>query len=613
MTASTPQHMRSDTFESAAWRRLIERALDTAPWDKLIAKTADGVSLQPLYLAADAPFEPSPITRGLAAPRPWQVRQSISQPDPVRANAQMIEELERGASALELVVDPTGAQGIAISDGESLAEAIRGVLLDIAPISLVTGAHTHWAGELLAGHLEARNLPHAAVAFGVDPIGALMRAGAADTIEEAARFAARVARDFPNASALRVDVRPIHEAGGSEGQEIGAALAIAIAYLRALEREGAPLDDVNRLFEFSLSCGADIFVEAAKLRALRLCWARILDSIGAARGLAAIHASTSQRMLTRVDPWTNILRATAGAVSAALGGAQAITVAPFTHALGPPTAFARRIARNTQLVLIEEAHLAHVADPAGGAWFVERLTNDLAEAGWAFMQRIETEGGALACLQRGWLQEEIAAMREARQRQFALRKETITGVTDFPLLNAAPPEVESDDWRANASAPAPTRALACAPLSAMRWAAPFEALRERAEQVGAAPIFFATLGALAEFSARAQFARNLFAVGGLASFAPEAVYAHAPQIAADFAASGCIAAVIVGADTAYDAHAAETAAALKAAGARWVILAGRPGDHEQAWRGAGVDQFIFAGRDALDMIERVHAGVGISA
>jgi methylmalonyl-CoA mutase len=347
-----------------------------------------------------------------------------------------------------------------------------------------------------------------------------------------------------------------------------------------------------------------VLLETAKLRALRLGWARVLDASGATPGARAarVHAFTSRRMMTRYDAHTNILRVTTAAFAAAIGGADAVTTYPFTDALGLPTAFARRVARNTQNVILEECHLGHVADPAGGAWFVEKLTRDLAALAWSRMQALEKDGGVVSALRSGGLQKEVAAMRATRQRAIATRRETITGVSDFPLLGAKLPEV----LRPRAMAAAQGAALA-----PMRWAAPFETLRDKGE-AGAKPVFFATLGALAAFGPRAQFSRNLLAAGGIGAIGEENEYADRDAMIDAFRASKTPVAVICGTDSAYAEEAENAAQRLKAAGANWVVLAGKPGDNEQRFRAAGVDQFVFTGQDALKELETLHAALGIA-
>jgi len=367
------------------------------------------------------------------------------------------------------------------------------------------------------------------------------------------------------------------------------------------------------MLSFAVAVGPDVLVETAKLRALRLCWARVLEASGAApdRRSAHIHAFTSQRMMTRYDAWTNILRVTTAAFAAGVGGADDVTTYPFTDALGLPTPFARRVARNTQHVLLEECKLGHVADPAGGAWFVEKLTGDLAEKAWEIMQAIEAKRGIELALHAGWLQAEVAIAREKRQKLIATRRETITGVTDFPLLGAEAPEVM--ERRRLAGSPDAGEGAGAPYLSPIRWAAPFEALRDRAERAGAPRVFFANMATLAEFGPRAQWTRNLFASGGVGSIGPEDAHATMEALVEAFRKSGVRVAVIASTDACYAEHAENAAQRLKAAGADWVVIAGKPGESEAKLRAAGVDQFVFAGQDALKELETLHAALGISS
>ncbi|MEZ5996064.1 MAG: methylmalonyl-CoA mutase family protein [Hyphomonadaceae bacterium] len=595
--------------DEADWRALVERGLKGAGWERLTGKTADGIEIKPLYresdiaTATDGTSGPAAIfTRG-APLGGWLMRQRFEHPDPEQTNRDILADLQGGVAAIELKIDRGGETGVAITDAHGLDVALAGVILEAAPIALDAGEDGVWAAELLAAKLKGVAPPR--TVFGVDPVGALMRTGVFDAADmaRAAAFAQRVRRDMPSATALRVDSRPVHEAGGTEAQEIAAALSSGGAYLRALVEAGMSAGDAAVSMQFALSVGPDVLVETAKLRALRLCWERMLEASGVqaiARG-ARIHAFTSQRMMTRFDAHTNILRVTCAAFAAAAGGADAITTAPFTDALGLPTPFARRVARNTQLVLREEAHLHHVADPAGGAWFVEKLTRDLAVKAWALMQDMEAGGGVVAALQSGRLQNSIASARAAREAAFATRRETITGVTDFPLIGQKAP-----DFVQRRSSP--SREGALAPI---HWAAPFEDLRMRGEAIGAR-VYFANIGALAEFAPRAAFAQNLLGVGGVAAIEPDITHASAEALAAAFKASGARIAILCGADAGYAEHAADAARALKGARADWVALAGKPGENEAAWRSAGVDQFIFTGQNVLRELQTLHAALGIA-
>jgi len=353
-----------------------------------------------------------------------------------------------------------------------------------------------------------------------------------------------------------------------------------------------------------MSIGPDMLIETAKLRALRFCWARVMEASGAAPQARAahVHAFTSRRMMSVYDPHTNILRVTTAAFAAAIGGADAITTYPFTDAMGLPTPFARRLARNTQNVLLEECRLGHVTDPAGGAWFVEKLTQQLADKAWALLQEIETKGGIVASVQAGHLQALVAAVRAKRERAIATRREPITGVSDFPLLGAPLPDV-AGARRATATH---------AGLAPVRWAAPFERLRHAAEAAASAPnVFFANLGTLASFGPRAQFARNLFAAGGVGAFGAETEHASRDAMIDALRESGARVVAICGTDAAYLEEAENAAQRLKAGGAKWVVIAGKPGEHETAFRAAGVDQFIFAGQDAIEALTQLHAALGV--
>ncbi|MEQ1819781.1 MAG: methylmalonyl-CoA mutase family protein, partial [Terricaulis sp.] len=425
-----------EAADEADWRALVEQGLKGASWSRLVGKTADGIPLEPLYrepdihTAADISGMPgaAPFVRG-SGKSGWLVRQSFAHPDVERTNTEILADLQGGVGAIELVIDPEGKDGVAIKSAADLDHALTGVILEAAPVSL--GAAGESAAILLRNKLKGVAVP--GTAFNLDPLGAQLRTGAdqTDAARAAYLFTAQTTRDLPGARYLRVDARIVHEAGASEAQEIAYALHTGIVYLRGLETRALGIEDSLRAISFAVSVGPDALIEAAKLRALRLCWARVLEVSGATpeHRAAHIHAFTSRRMMTRYDAWTNILRVTSAAFAAAVGSADEITTYPLTDALGHPSAFARRVARNTQHVLAEECRLGHVADPAGGAWFVEKLTRELADRAWSMMQHMEAHAAPLDLLRT-----QVAEARERRRAAIATRRETITGVTDFPLL-----------------------------------------------------------------------------------------------------------------------------------------------------------------------------------
>jgi methylmalonyl-CoA mutase len=419
----------------------------------------------------------------------------------------------------------------------------------------------------------------------------------------------------PHLTALVADGHPYHAAGGSEAQELAVVLATLAAYLRALDAAGiAPAQALPKI-AINLAVDADQILGLAKLRAARrLVW-QVADACGAGDsvGRMTFGAETSLRMMAKRDPWVNMLRTTIACATAAMGGAQAITVLPFTWAIGRPDAFARRMARNTHLVLQEESGLGRVIDPAGGSFAIETLTADMAATAWKLFQDIEAAGGMAAALTSGRIQDDIAKVAEARSKQLATGRLDMTGVSAFPRLGDD--GVKVTPWP-DAPAAAGGGAVRTKPLVVARLAEPFEAFRDAAdahsERTGAtAAIFLVCLGDLATYGARATWIANFLAAGGIASAQSEPLDT-AEAAAAAFSASGAAFACLCAADAVYADLGAATATALKSAGAERVYLAGRPKDLEAALTAASVDGFIYAGADALVTLTGLHKALGIA-
>lgn len=391
-------------------------------------------------------------------------------------------------------------------------------------------------------------------------------------------------------------------------------LATALAYLRALEAGGHALDAARSALSFLLVADSDEFLTIAKMRALRRLWSQIEVACGLAPEPLRLHAETAWRMTTRRDPWVNILRGTMAAFSAGIGGADTITVLPFTAPLGLPDAFARRIARNTQLILLAEANLWRVADPVAGAGGFEALTDALSAAAWAEFQAIEREGGIAGSLGAGALQHRIAAMRVQRDRAIATRQVPLTGTSEFPDLRERPVTVLMPAvavGAADESGPATEDGLSIEPLPSHRLAEPFEHLRDlsdrRLAETGARPrVFLANLGPISAFSARATFARNAFEAGGIEAVGNDGFSAN-DALAAAFQASGAQIACLCSSDEIYALHAATAAAALKQAGAGAIYLAGRPGEMRAELEAAGVAEFIGIGSNLLSLLGEAQA------
>jgi methylmalonyl-CoA mutase len=380
-----------------------------------------------------------------------------------------------------------------------------------------------------------------------------------------------------------------------------------VAYLRSLEGGGIALENARAAISFRLVADADQFLTLAKFRGLRLLWARVEEASGLAPKPAFVAAETAWRMLTRRDAYVNMLRATMATFAASLAGANAITVLPHTLALGLPDAFARRVARNTQLVLLEESNLAKVSDPAAGSGGIESLTRELCEQAWSLFQEIERAGGAFPALRQGLIQTRVAATRKAREANVSRRRDVLTGASEFPNLREA--QVAVEDVKPVLSPPA-GEAVTFEALAPLRLAEPFERLRDRSDQVlkatGTRPrVFLANLGTAADFTARATFAKSFFEAGGIEASDSEG-FSDPAALAAACKASGATRVCLCSSDKIYGQFAVAAAKALQIAGARHIYLAGRPGDHEAALRQAGVTEFIFAGCDALAPLQRVY-------
>jgi methylmalonyl-CoA mutase len=405
---------------------------------------------------------------------------------------------------------------------------------------------------------------------------------------------------------VAADGRVVHDAGGSEAQELAFALAAGVAYLRAIEQSGVPLDAAQGMIYIRLAADADQFLTLAKFRAMRLLWARIEQACGLTPRPLFIAADTSWRMLTQRDAFVNMLRATMATFSAGLGGANAISVLPHTLALGLPDAFARRVARNTQLVLLEESNLAKVGDPAAGSGGIEALTRELCDAAWVLFQETEKAGGLFAALEQNVIQRKVAATRAAREVNIAKRRDVLTGASEFPNLYEG--DIAVLDAKPVVVPPYGEVKVKFDPLKPMRLAAPFEMLRDRSDAIlkttGNRPrVFLGNLGTAADFTARATFARSFFESGGIEAIDSEG-FSGAGAIAAAWKASGAGLVCLCSQDKVYAQQAEAAARALQTAGARHIYLAGRPGERETALRGAGVTDFIFAGSDALATLRK---------
>jgi methylmalonyl-CoA mutase len=459
--------MSSEAFDTptpAQWRESAIKALKDRPLESLLHLDADHLAIRPLYADATgiAPlFAPRPSD---AEGRAWDLRTRVEGEAPEVVNAAVLTDLEGGAASVIV-------SGGVLSDSEPLARALANVALELAAVGLDAGLDGPEAANALA--VVAKGSPRARLMFHMDPISAWAAAGGSPLpiemhLAQMAATADRHSGAYPDATFFLASGRAVHEAGGSAGQELGFIAACAVACVKAAMDAGLTAERALKGTVLGVCVDAEYFDSLAKVRALRLIWA----SVARAFGLdipANIEARSSRRMLAARDPWPNLLRLTAAGFAGAVGGADAVVLDGFTRASGRPDAFARRQARHTQIVLMEEAHIGRVDDPAAGSWFLDSRTHDMAGAGWAEFQRIEREGGVLASLKGGAVQMRVGASRQTLQAAFDKGMSQIVGVTKYVDPDVRPAPVE-----ASAAPTAPAITDSCAPLLPIRFAAAFE-------------------------------------------------------------------------------------------------------------------------------------------
>lgn len=643
------------SYDEEAWWAAVDKALKGAPRERLFDKTEDGLEIAPLYRRrADVP------ARALrTGGRDWSVVQRIDIPDASLANAQILEDLEGGASGIEIVFSSAveaHRTGVSIDNMQDLERLLDGVQPELIDLRLEGGRENAEILALVLAYLEKQKVDLAGVRIsaGFNPVGWVathgrMLASTANADAYLRDVAISVDRLGSPARLFKADGHVWHGAGATPAQELAFVLASAARYLRVLEGTGLPPERWADRLSVSLVADADQFGTIAKARALRALWACLLDGAELPQTPAKLHMCTSFRMLTRKDPWVNLLRNTVAAFAAGIGGADSICVLPHTFAVGLPDGFARRLARNTQSILLEESNLGKVIDPAAGAGAIEDRTEKLSLAAWELFQEIEAAGGIAQALREGIVQDRIAASGAALQKSVARRLRPITGVSEFPdlseknvtVLNAPQQNVAGRHPATNLPEPGPgtwfdavrQAALAgtslpdlsprveqmpgvidIAALEPFRLSEPFEALRAAADDQAAASgtspqVFLASLGTLAQFSARATWTANAFAAGGIRAAGPS-VHASLEDLVAAFLESGASLACVVSSDEVYETEAEAAARALMEAGAEFVYLAGRPGGREEAYRAAGVGAFLYAGCDLLNLLEEAHAKLG---
>jgi methylmalonyl-CoA mutase len=564
----------SEDSDIARWRSAVAGVLTKStrrdpadlpaePERLLDSPTYEGFPIRPLYTSLDALPEPSlpgqwPFVRGGDGLRDvksgWKVAEafpSTGSAAVVEGNGAVLLALTEGVSALVLRIGEP--DGVAAADLDRLLE---GVFLDLVPVVLDAGAeYVVAADEVLAllTNFDDDQRSRLSVDLGADPLTAPLSGRSAPGVADVVAVAVKVAGYDGGVRAITVDGPAFHDLGANASWELAGSIAAAVGYLRLLGDGGVAVGDALRQISFRFAADDDQFMTIAKLRAARQLWARVAEVVGKPNAVAArLHSITSLPMMAQRDPWVNMLRTTLAAFSAGVGGADTVLVHPFDVAIpggfpGTAASFARRIARNTQLLLLEESHIGRVLDPGGGSWFVEDLTKALAEQAWKHFQDIESRGGFEAA--RDYVAGQIAEVADRRADDIAHRRTALTGVNEYPNLAEPPlPQSGSVDHVA-------------------RYAAGFEELRNRSDafldKTGSRPkALLVPLGPLAEHNIRTTFATNLLASGGIEAVS-EADGAESLNVA-----------VICGTDARYATDASSAVDAARTAGASHVLLAG---------------------------------------
>jgi methylmalonyl-CoA mutase len=700
MVAITDEFRLGSDFPSvdrAAWQKEVEADLKGVPFAKrMISHSYEGIELQALYTEEVFPTSDDPA--GLPGFPPfvrgaqplgnvltgWDIRQEHAHPDPAIANAQILEDLRGGVTSIDLRLDGavkhgldaddpraaglTGRDGVSISSVADFGRLAQGVKLGTAGFHLDAGAAFLPAASLFVAFAKHAGVPLNELrgGFNADPLKALLCDGYLPVplhtaLEQMADLAAWTANEAPLMTAVEVSSTPYHNAGATAVADVAFTIATGIDYLRALTDAGLDVETAARQITFSMGMGCRFYLAISKIRAVRKLWADVVSASGGSEQAQkmTVRVATGRRVLTTRYQSLNILRNTVACYAGAVAGADIITTTPFDTPTGLPTEASRRNARNTQLILAEECHLPQVIDPAGGSWYIEWYTDQVARRAWEMVQRIEARGGMIKSVVDGWAAEQIKPIEAAREKDIATRKVVVTGVSEHPILAEHVAEQERPDyiqladaaahrlsnWRRQHPRPAvldhlanipagagllTTAAIAAAqagatlgqiaeklvpegsqptiiaPISVHPYDDAFEELRDAAEAFASKHghrlrVFLAGIGSVAEQVARKTYATDFFEAGGFQVLVRDGESDVADAVAG-FVASRARIAAICSTDKRYTSMVAELAPKLKAAGALTVVLAGNPGESEAAYRSVGVDRFIFAKCNVLETL-----------
>ena len=673
------------------WRKVTEESLKGAYFEKLLTHTYEEITLQPMYqrkdiedlefihsLPGEAPFVRG--TKKIHQQRPWEISQELDMSTPEEFNETALYDLNRGQTVLNIVVDEVtkegknaaemeeqaGVSGLSISSVQDVEVALKNIDLNKIPLHIHAGAlslplfsqilaYAQKSGQAISG------------CIGMDPLGELVKKGSLPCeISECYKIMADVTKwakeNAPELATVIVDSSPYHNGGANAVQELAFALATAVHYLDEMTERGISIDEAATSIRFIFSIGANFFMEIAKLRAARMLWSKIVAAFGGNEESQKmyIHARTSKWTKTKYDPYVNMLRSTSEAFAAAVGGADSIHVTPFDEPLQKSTSFSRRIARNTSIILQEEAQIGKTFDPAGGSWYVEKLTDELAQKAWSLFQEIEKRGGIVSCLQQGYVQELVRDIREKRLKNIDLRKDVFVGTNMYANIGEKPIEAKHEDDRKRlkehiervrtykrVSVKLPdenkteeaiqaakngatladiTDALALSagklkiePIIQTRATAKFEELRDATEKYasknGSRPkVFLANLGPIPKHKARSDFAASFVEVAGFQAVRNDGF--HTAEDAVQSALeSGAEITIICGNDESYEQYAKDVVAQIKARMLQMTVwLAKKPLPEEiEAYKKAGVDDFIYLGANCYEMMRKLQMEKGVAS
>lgn len=623
------------------WRKEAEAGLNGAPFEKcLVTRTREEIDLQPVYSRndltdLDSMPDESTFDRGARTSNAWKMVLPASDRTSVSSEStQTVVALKPGPLATFRDFSPI----------------LDSVDLERCAFYLEAGPAAMPVLSLLVAWLRANGKDPVSVKGCLiqDPLGELVAAGSLPYSLETAfaqmeRSTAWVLSTMPEFRSIAVRTDPYHNAGATAVQEIAYALATGVEYLRQMEESGLKVNDTAPRIQFSFAIGPDFFMAIAKFRAARLLWSRIVEVSGgnAEAQKMFIHARTSLWNRTRLDPHVNLLRCTTEAFAAIAAGCDSLEVGTFDEAINPPNEFSSRIARNTQLILREECHFDHVVDPAGGSYFVETLTRQLANKAWELFRSIESSGGMTSALLAGLPQEQVNAAWKQRAQAIASRKNSLIGVNVYanPKETVSPVQTPSSlpasrdtksetisiehfrmsDFVAAAARGATLEQLAlhdlegssAVMLPVRRAAEPFEDLRVLVEAAGRPKVFLATMGSPAQYKARADFSRAFFETGGF-QVVSETGFATVLEAAAAAERSNARIVVLCSTDATYPELVGPLCRSIRSRSARTlIVLAGFPEKQVETFREAGVEEFIHLRSNCYETLLRIAERIGV--